>query len=219
MVTIPLDAGRRRPDHDPDGQRDRSAALPDAAVERMTWFHHLAKPRAASAVTEDGLPDALIAQPGFSALVRVTTGGRERTILFDAGVTPTGVVENMRRLEILPGESRRSCSATVTGTTSPGWRESRRSSGEGTSPCSSTRVLAASAHRDPGLEPAELPRPAAPHSRARASRSSRTTTVVPARRLGARNRRGRSHDAVRDRLHGTRSGRSRQLGARPADPR
>ena len=63
-----------------------------------------AKPRVASAVTEDGLPDALIAQPGFSALVRVTSGGRERTILFDAGVTPTGMVENMRRLEILPGE-------------------------------------------------------------------------------------------------------------------
>ena len=34
----------------------------------------------------------------------MTTGGRERTILFDAGVTPTGVVENMRRLEILPGD-------------------------------------------------------------------------------------------------------------------
>ena len=73
-------------------------------VERTTWFHHLAKPRVASAVTDDGLPDALIAQPGFSALVRVTSGGRERTILFDAGVTPTGVVENMHRLEILPGD-------------------------------------------------------------------------------------------------------------------
>ena len=77
--------------------------FPTEHVERTTWFHHLARPRVASAVTDDGLPDALIAQPGFSALVRVTAGGRERTILFDAGVTPTGVVENMRRLEILPG--------------------------------------------------------------------------------------------------------------------
>ncbi len=76
--------------------------FPTEHVERTTWFHHLARPRVASAVTDDGLPDALIAQPGFSALVRVTTGGRERTILFDAGVTPAGVVENMRRLEILP---------------------------------------------------------------------------------------------------------------------
>src|SRR6478735_6298133 len=76
--------------------------FPTEHVERTTWFHHLAKPRVASAVTDDGLPDALFAQPGFSALVRVTTGGRERTILFDAGVTPTGVVENMRRLELTP---------------------------------------------------------------------------------------------------------------------
>ena len=78
--------------------------FPTEHVERTTWFHHLARPRVASAVTDDGLPDALIAQPGFSALVRVTAGGRERTILFDTGVTPTGVVENMRRLEILPGD-------------------------------------------------------------------------------------------------------------------
>ena len=77
--------------------------FPTEHVERTTWFHHLGRPRVTSAVTDDGLPDALIAQPGFSALVRVTAGGRERTILFDAGVTPTGVVENMRRLEILPG--------------------------------------------------------------------------------------------------------------------
>src|SRR3954469_5086822 len=78
--------------------------FPTQHVERTTWFHHLARPRVASAVTDDGLPDALIAQPGFSALVRARTGGRERTILFDAGVTPTGVAENMRRLEILPGD-------------------------------------------------------------------------------------------------------------------
>jgi 7,8-dihydropterin-6-yl-methyl-4-(beta-D-ribofuranosyl)aminobenzene 5'-phosphate synthase len=78
--------------------------FPTEHVERTTWFHHLGRPRIASAVTDDGLPDALIAEPGFSALVRVTTGARERTLLFDAGVTPTGVVENMRRLEILPGD-------------------------------------------------------------------------------------------------------------------
>ena len=77
--------------------------FPTEHVERTTWLHHLGRPRVASAVT-DGLPDALIAQPGFSALVRVAVGGDERTILFDAGVTPHGVVENMRRLEIQPDE-------------------------------------------------------------------------------------------------------------------
>jgi 7,8-dihydropterin-6-yl-methyl-4-(beta-D-ribofuranosyl)aminobenzene 5'-phosphate synthase len=76
--------------------------FPTEYVERVTWLHQLARPRMTSAVTADGLPDALIAEPGFSALVRVTIGGRERTILFDAGVTPTGVVENMRRLELTP---------------------------------------------------------------------------------------------------------------------
>ena len=50
--------------------------FPTEHVERTTWFHHLAKPRVASAVTDDRLPDALIAQPGFSALVHVATAGR-----------------------------------------------------------------------------------------------------------------------------------------------
>jgi len=76
--------------------------FPSEGVDRTTWLHQLARARMTSAVTADGLPDALIAEPGFSALVRVATGGRERTILFDAGVTPTGVVENMRRLELTP---------------------------------------------------------------------------------------------------------------------
>src|SRR6476620_2491919 len=78
--------------------------FPTEHVERTTWFHHLAKPRVASAVTDDGLPDALIATPGFSALVRVATGGRECTIRLDAGVTPTGVIESVRRLGIRPWE-------------------------------------------------------------------------------------------------------------------
>jgi hypothetical protein len=41
--------------------------FPTQQVERITWLHHLAKPRIASALAEDGLPDA-------SALGRVTTG-------------------------------------------------------------------------------------------------------------------------------------------------
>src|SRR4029078_3652487 len=82
--------------------------FPTQHVERTTWFHLWPTPRAASAVTEEGFPDALIAQPGFSALLRVTSGGRDRTILFDAGVTPSGVVENMRR-----AGSRPACIKTI----------------------------------------------------------------------------------------------------------
>src|SRR6266545_547720 len=147
--------------------------FPTQQVERMTWLHHLAKPRVASALTDDGLPDALIAQPGFSALVRVTTGGRERAILFDAGVTPTGVVQNMRRLEL--------------------------------SPTDIETIVLSHGHWDhvAGMEGiAKEVRP-----------SNLPVLIHPAFR------RSRSHDAVRDRLPGTRGARSRQLGAGPADPR
>jgi len=44
------------------------------------------------------VPEGLVAEHGFSALVRFEKDGRERTLLFDTGVSPTGMVENMRRL-------------------------------------------------------------------------------------------------------------------------
>lgn len=46
--------------------------------------------------------DSLIAEHGFSALVTVSKGGNTHRILFDAGVSPNGVVENMRRLDLSP---------------------------------------------------------------------------------------------------------------------
>jgi 7,8-dihydropterin-6-yl-methyl-4-(beta-D-ribofuranosyl)aminobenzene 5'-phosphate synthase len=78
-----------------------------AGVTRVNWprMFNGAVPTADARVSpETGVPDALIAEPGFSALVRVTQGGRERTILFDTGVSPGGMAENMRRLGIDPGE-------------------------------------------------------------------------------------------------------------------
>ena len=48
------------------------------------------------------VPDALIAEHGFSVLVTVTKAGQEHRFLFDAGTSPDGVVENMRRLDIDP---------------------------------------------------------------------------------------------------------------------
>ena len=57
-----------------------------------------------SAVMEEAqIPDALVAEHGFSALVTVTKAGREHRFLFDAGTSPDGVAENMRRLDIDPG--------------------------------------------------------------------------------------------------------------------
>jgi 7,8-dihydropterin-6-yl-methyl-4-(beta-D-ribofuranosyl)aminobenzene 5'-phosphate synthase len=46
----------------------------------------------------------LRAEHGFSALVRVRKGGREHTILFDAGPTPDALAVNMGLLELDPGD-------------------------------------------------------------------------------------------------------------------
>jgi 7,8-dihydropterin-6-yl-methyl-4-(beta-D-ribofuranosyl)aminobenzene 5'-phosphate synthase len=76
-------------------------------VTRLSWPKALtgALPRVSARVSPDqGAPDALIAEPGFSALVRLRKGKRERTLLFDTGVSPNGMVENMRRLGISPGD-------------------------------------------------------------------------------------------------------------------
>ena len=57
-----------------------------------------------SAVMEGAqVPEALVAEHGFSVLVTVTRAGREHRFLFDAGTSPDGVAENMRRLDIDPG--------------------------------------------------------------------------------------------------------------------
>ena len=48
--------------------------------------------------------DALRAEHGFSALVTVRCQGRERHVLFDAGLTPDGLAENMRRLRLSPSD-------------------------------------------------------------------------------------------------------------------
>ena len=47
-------------------------------------------------------PDALVAEHGFSALVTISKGGSEHRFLFDAGTSPDGAADNMRRLEIDP---------------------------------------------------------------------------------------------------------------------
>ncbi len=60
-------------------------------------------PRRVAAVMDNGeVPEALIAEHGFSMLVTVSKGDREHRFLYDAGTSPDGVVENMRRLDIDP---------------------------------------------------------------------------------------------------------------------
>ncbi len=58
-----------------------------------------------SAATLEGLaPDSLLAEHGFSVLITVRRAEQRHRLLFDAGVTPDGLVENMRRLEVDPTE-------------------------------------------------------------------------------------------------------------------
>ncbi len=47
------------------------------------------------------VPEVPLADGGFSVLVEVAKNGARHRILFDAGTTPDGVVENMRRLEVI----------------------------------------------------------------------------------------------------------------------
>jgi 7,8-dihydropterin-6-yl-methyl-4-(beta-D-ribofuranosyl)aminobenzene 5'-phosphate synthase len=58
--------------------------------------------RLVATMEEGSAPEQLLAEHGFSVLVTVTKRGRNHTILFDAGATPDGVVENMRRLDVDP---------------------------------------------------------------------------------------------------------------------
>ncbi len=46
--------------------------------------------------------DSPTAEPGFSAHIEVTKGGRAHRLLFDAGVTPSGCRENLARLDLSP---------------------------------------------------------------------------------------------------------------------
>jgi len=60
-------------------------------------------PRVHSTFFEEGeVPGPLLAEHGFSALLTVRKGERERTVLFDTGVTADGMIENMRRLSLTP---------------------------------------------------------------------------------------------------------------------
>ncbi len=62
-----------------------------------------ASPRMPAALFAGGdTDDALRAEHGFSALVTISKGDRRIRVLFDAGRTPDGLVENMRRLDLSP---------------------------------------------------------------------------------------------------------------------
>jgi len=82
-----------------------STLVDDGPVKRANFFNMASGPRVPVAVLTGVEPPAqLLAEHGFSALVTITKAGRVHRILFDAGVSPHGVVENMRRLELPLGD-------------------------------------------------------------------------------------------------------------------
>ncbi len=82
-----------------DNQID--ALLPgDEQVRRHPWSPAVRNPL----IDSPGVLASLHAEHGFSALVTLTRGDERHTLLFDAGVSPNGLVENMDRLEISPWE-------------------------------------------------------------------------------------------------------------------
>ncbi|MBI3245577.1 MAG: MBL fold metallo-hydrolase [Deltaproteobacteria bacterium] len=67
--------------------------LPDAAKAKRP-------PRSPDVLTKE----SLIAEHGFSALVKVTNGNTSESLLFDAGLSRRGLIHNMDVLEIKPKE-------------------------------------------------------------------------------------------------------------------
>ena len=59
-------------------------------------------PTIPNAMFDRHAPDVLIAEHGFSALVEMSRNGADHRVLFDAGLSPDGMTENMRRLDLDP---------------------------------------------------------------------------------------------------------------------
>jgi 7,8-dihydropterin-6-yl-methyl-4-(beta-D-ribofuranosyl)aminobenzene 5'-phosphate synthase len=79
------------------------ALLLDQGPAKRLGFPTADTPRVPASVLEEGeTADSPLAEHGFSAMITLQQDGRERRILFDTGMTPSGLVENMRRLSLSP---------------------------------------------------------------------------------------------------------------------
>jgi len=72
--------------------------LPDQGPARRLPMDRKAPMLPAPVLQEGQVPDAPLAQHGFSALVEIRKGGQVHRPLFDTGLTPDGCVQNLRRL-------------------------------------------------------------------------------------------------------------------------
>lgn len=77
--------------------------MPDEGPAHRFPLTSPSAPRKRAATLEGGqVVEQLRGEHGFSALVSTRKGEREHLVLFDAGVSPDGLVENMRFLELTP---------------------------------------------------------------------------------------------------------------------
>jgi 7,8-dihydropterin-6-yl-methyl-4-(beta-D-ribofuranosyl)aminobenzene 5'-phosphate synthase len=77
--------------------------LPETDVVKRTGAGSGDIPTIHADTVEDGTSvDMLVAEHGFSALVAMKKDDRTHQVLFDTGVSPDGMVENMSRLDIDP---------------------------------------------------------------------------------------------------------------------
>lgn len=75
--------------------------MPDQGPARRPG-PRVGQPRPCAIMTGNWAPDALVAEHGFSMLITVRKGSEQHRLLFDAGTSPDGVTENMRRLDVDP---------------------------------------------------------------------------------------------------------------------
>ncbi|MFN0095892.1 MAG: MBL fold metallo-hydrolase [Dehalococcoidia bacterium] len=80
-----------------DNQID--ALLPGTeTIRRRPWGPRIVNPL----IDAPEVATTMHAEHGFSALVKLNSGGDTHRLLFDAGVSPNGLIENMDRLELSP---------------------------------------------------------------------------------------------------------------------
>lgn len=70
----------------------------DETISRRPWGPLVAN----RFIDAPGVRTTLVAEHGFAALVTMERAGERHTLLFDAGLSPNGLIDNMDRLEISP---------------------------------------------------------------------------------------------------------------------
>lgn len=150
--------------------------MPDEGPARRFPVTSPSAPRqAASTLKGREVVEQLRGEHGFSALVTLTVGGRTRRVLFDTGVSPDGLVHNMRFLELAPGDVEAIVLSHGHFDHTTGLDGSSAPSGGPTSRSSSIRssgVVADSCCRDANR--GSCPPPAGQRSKGSDSRSSRS---------------------------------------------